>query len=171
MIFKMNKVSYISLLFLTICLMGCGVYSFTGTTLSSDIKSITIQNFTMGTAGGPQNLALSFNEKLKEYYQRNTNLKLRPSEGDLYLDGSIIGYELSPVSATASDKAALNRLTIRVEVRFMNKLDESQNFEKEFSFFQDFPQEQSLTEAEGSLIPRILDQIVLNIFNDTAAQW
>ncbi len=125
----------------------------------------------MGTAGGPQNLALSFNEKLKEYYQRNTSLKLRPAEGDLYIDGSITGYELSPVSATASDKAALNRLTIRVEVRFLNKLDETQNFEKEFSFYQDFPQEQSLTEAEGALIPRILDQLVLNIFNDTAAQW
>lgn len=125
----------------------------------------------MGTAGGPQNLALSFNEKLKEYYQRNTSLKLRPAEGDLYIDGSITGYELSPVSATASDKAALNRLTIRVEVRFLNKLDEMQNFEKEFSFYQDFPQEQSLTEAEGALIPRILDQLVLNIFNDTAAQW
>ena len=152
-------------------LLGCGIYSFSGTTLSSELKTITIQNFTMGTAGGPQNLALSFNEKLKEYYQRNTSLKLRPAEGDLYIDGSITGYELSPVSATASDKAALNRLTIRVEVRFINKQDETQNFEKEFSFYQDFPQEQSLTEAEGALIPRILDQLVLNIFNDTAAQW
>lgn len=171
MIFKTSNKQIVSLLALVFGLWGCGVYSFTGTTLSSDLKSITIQNFTMGTAGGPQNLALSFNEKLKEYYQRNTNLKLRPTEGDLYIDGSIIGYELSPVSATASDKAALNRLTIRVEVRFLNKMDETQNFEKEFSFFQDFPQEQSLTEAENSLIPRILDQIVLNIFNDTAAQW
>lgn len=163
-----NWLIVISLVFV---LSGCGIYSFTGTTLSSELKTITIQNFSMGTAGGPQNLALSFNEKLKEYYQRNTNLKLRPAEGDLYIDGSITGYELSPVSATASDKAALNRLTIRVEVRFMNKMDETQNFEKEFSFYQDFPQEQSLTEAEGALIPRILDQLVLNIFNDTAAQW
>jgi len=169
MTYKMSK--WALYFVLSVCLWGCGVYSFSGTTLSSDIKTITIQNFTMGTAGGPQNLALSFNEKLKEYYQRNTSLKLRPAEGDLYIDGSITGYELSPVSATASDKAALNRLTIRVEVRFLNKLDETQNFEKEFSFYQDFPQEQSLTEAEGALIPRILDQLVLNIFNDTAAQW
>jgi Lipopolysaccharide-assembly len=125
----------------------------------------------MNTAGGPANLTLSFTEKLKEYYQRNTSLKLKPNDADLLLEGSITGYELTPVSATSSDKAALNRLTIRIEVRFTNNKDEEQNFEKEFSFYQDFPQEQNLSQVEGTLVPKIIDQIVLNIFNDTAAQW
>lgn len=150
---------------------SCKIYSFTGTTLSSDLKTITIQNFVMNTAGGPANLTLTFTEKLKEYYQRNTSLKLKPNDGDLFLEGSITGYELTPVAATASDKAALNRLTIRVEVRFVNTRSEDESFEKEFSFYQDFPQEQTLAQVEGSLVPKILDQLVLNIFNDTAAQW
>ncbi|WP_229239290.1 LptE family protein [Emticicia agri] len=150
---------------------SCKIYSFTGTTLSSDLQTITIQNFVMNTAGGPANLTLTFTEKLKEYYQRNTNLKLKPTGGDLFLEGSITGYELTPVAATASDKAALNRLTIRVEVRFVNSKSEDDSFEKEFSFYQDFPQEQTLAQVEGSLVPKILDQLVLNIFNDTAAQW
>ncbi|CAH0995669.1 hypothetical protein EMA8858_01794 [Emticicia aquatica] len=150
---------------------SCKIYSFTGTTLSSELKTITIQNFVMNTAGGPANLTLTFTEKLKEYYQRNTSLKLKPNDADLLLEGSVTGYELTPVSATSSDKAALNRLTIRVEVRFVNSKDEDQSFEKEFSFYQDFPQEQTLAQVEGSLVPKIIDQIVLNIFNDTAAQW
>lgn len=152
-------------------LQSCKIYSFTGTTLSSDLKTITIQNFTMSTAGGPANMSLSFNEKLKEYYQRNTSLKLKPADSDLLLEGSITGYELTAVAATSGDKAALNRLTIKVEVRFTNTKDEAQNFEKEFSFYQDFPQEQTLTQVEKTLVPKILDQLVLNIFNDTAAQW
>ena len=152
-------------------LSSCKIYSFTGTTLSSELKTITIQNFVMNTAGGPANLTLSFTEKLKEYYQRNTSLKLKPNDADLLLEGSITGYELTPVSATSSDKAALNRLTIRVEVRFINSKDEEQNFEKEFSFYQDFPQEQNLSQVEGTLVPKILEQLILNIFNDTAAQW
>ncbi len=160
------------LLFATSLLTSsCGVYSFSGTTLSDDIKTITIRNFAMVTAGGPQNMTLSFNEKLKEYYQRNTSLKLRPEEGDLILDGAIVGYELTPVSATASDKAALNRLSIRVEVAFTNRLSPDEDFEKEFSFFEDFSQEQSLSDVEARLVPKILDQIVLNIFTETAAQW
>ncbi|UBM59835.1 LPS assembly lipoprotein LptE [Marinilongibacter aquaticus] len=152
-------------------LQSCGVYSFTGTTLSADLKSITIQNFTMSTAGGPPNLTLDFNESLKEYYQRNTNLKLLPSNGDLFLAGTITRYEMTPLATTASDKAAMNRLTIAVDVSFQNAQDEKQNFEKEFSFYQDFSQEQSLSDVEPSLVPKILEQLVLNIFNDTAAQW
>ena len=150
---------------------ACKIYSFTGTTLSNDLKTISIQNFVMNTAGGPPNLSLSFAEKLKEYYQRNTNLKIKPNDADLLLEGAITGYELSPVSATSGDKAAMNRLTIKVEIRFVNSQDDSQSFEKEFSFYQDFPQEQILSQVENTLVPKIIDQLVLNIFNDTAAQW
>ncbi len=160
-----------SLVFSLFFLSSCKIYSFTGTTLKDDLKTITIQNVAMGTAGGPANLTLTFTEKLKEYYQRNTSLKLKPSDADLLLESTIVGYELTPVSATSGDKAALNRLTIRVEVRFVNAKYEDESFEKEFSFYQDFPQEQNLSQVESSLVPKIIDQLVLNIFTDTAAQW
>jgi hypothetical protein len=116
-------------------------------------------------------MSFSFNEKLKEYYQRNTSLKFKPQDGDLHLEGTINTYELTPISATAGDKAAVNRLTIGVEVRFVNRLNEELNFEKQFSFYQDFSQEKSLSQVEPSLVPKILEQLVLNIFNETAATW
>lgn len=152
-------------------LSGCGVYSFTGTTLDPNLETIYIDNFAMATAGGPENMTLQFNEKLKEYYQRNTNLRIVPSKGDLYLAGAIVNYEMTPVSTTGGDKAAQNRLTIQVEVQFQNELNPDDDFEKTFSFYQDFSQEQTLTQVEPRLVPEILDQLVLNIFNDTAAQW
>jgi Lipopolysaccharide-assembly len=169
---KINKLfNAFLVVFVFFFVAGCKIYSFTGTTLSTDLKTFSIQNFTMATAGGPQNMSLSFNEKLKEYYQRNTSLKFKNTDGDIHLEGSIVAYDLSPVSATAGDRAAMNRLTITVEVRFVNKMSEEEGFEKEFSFYQDFPQEQSLTQAEPILVPKILDQLVLNIFNSTAASW
>ncbi|WP_246168979.1 LPS assembly lipoprotein LptE [Rudanella paleaurantiibacter] len=152
-------------------LTSCGVYSFTGTTLSPDLKTITINNFSLQTAGGPTNLSLNFNERLKEYYQRYTNLKVVPNNGDLVLDGSITNYDLLAVAPTASDQAGLNRLQITVQARFVNNKDESKNFEQSFSFYQDFPQNQTLTQNEARLVPRILDQLVLDIFNKTAADW
>lgn len=161
----------LSLILLFFAAQSCGIYSFTGTTLSADLKTITIQNFALAAAGGPQDLSIDFNEALKEYYQRNTNLKLVPSEGDLFLGGAITKYEMTPLATTASDKAAMNRLTVAVEVSFQNVLAEDENFEREFSFYQDFPQEQSLTDVEGNLVPKILEQLVLNIFTSTAAQW
>lgn len=151
--------------------VSCGVYSFTGTTLSPDIKSVTVNNFVLATAGGPANLPLTFNEKLKEYYQRYTSLKVVPNNGDMVLEGNITGYDLLAVAPTASDQAGVNRLQITVLARFYNNKDESKNFEQSFSFYQDFPQNQTLSQNESRLVPRILDQIVLDIFNKTAADW
>ncbi|GAB3698655.1 hypothetical protein GCM10027592_23920 [Spirosoma flavus] len=150
---------------------SCGIYSFTGTTLSPDIKTVTVNNFVLATAGGPANLPLTFNEKLKEYYQRYTNLKVVPANGDILLEGNITGYELQAVAPTAQDQAGVNRLQITVLARFYNNKDETKNFEQSFSFYQDFPQGQTLSQNESRLVPKILDQIVLDIFNKTAADW
>ena len=48
-------------LFLSSC------YSFKGASLSQDLKTIQINNIRMETAGGPTNLGLTINEKVKEY--------------------------------------------------------------------------------------------------------
>ena len=163
--------SLVTSYWLLITATSCGIYSFTGTTLSPDIKSVTVNNFTLATAGGPANLPLTFNEKLREYYQRYTNLKVVPNNGDMLLEGNITGYDLLAIAPTASDQAGVNRLQITVLVRFYNNKDETKNFEQSFAFYQDFPQSQTLSQNEARLVPKILDQIVLDIFNKTAADW
>ncbi|WP_461105640.1 LPS assembly lipoprotein LptE [Spirosoma koreense] len=171
---NINPVRFLSLFFIlnsSFFIQSCGVYSFTGTTLSPDIKTVTVNNFVLATAGGPANLPLTFNERLKEYYQRYTSLKVVPANGDMLLEGNITGYDLIAVAPTAQDQAAVNRLQITVLVRFYNNKDESKNFEQSFSFYKDFPQNQTLSQNESRLVPLILDQIVLDIFNKTAADW
>ena len=49
--------------------------------------------------------------------------------------------------------------------------DETKNFDQSFSFYADFPQSQTLNQDEARLLPTILDQIVQNIFNKSAADW
>ncbi|WP_229311392.1 LptE family protein [Larkinella rosea] len=162
------------LLFMVHCALfisSCGKYSFTGTTLDPNIKTITINTFTTSAAGGPANLTLQFTEKLKEYYQRYTNMKVVPNNGDIVLEGSFTAYDVLPVAATASDQAAQNRLQVSVQVRFSNSKDETKNFDQAFSFYQDFPANQTLTQSESRLVPKIQDQLVLDIFNKTAADW
>jgi hypothetical protein len=150
---------------------GCGVYSFTGTNLSPDIKTFTVINFSTGVAGGPANLPLQVNEKLKEYFQRNTSLTLLPSSGDLILEGTLTGYDVTPQAPTANDQAGFNRLNVTVQIRYTNNKDETKNFDQPFSFYADFPQEQTLNQNEARLLPIILDQIVQNVFNKSAADW
>lgn len=150
-------------------LMGC--YSFRGASLDPNLKTIQIQNFTIQAAGGPTNLTLMFNEKMKEYFQRNTSLKIVNVNPDLMFEGYISGYDVEAKAPSSSDKGGLNRLTIRIQVKFTNAKDENKNFDQEFSFYQDFAQNQTVSAVEKDLIPKILDQIVLDIFNKTAGEW
>jgi hypothetical protein len=125
----------------------------------------------METAGGPSNLSLSINEKLKEYFQQNSTLKITSQNPDLQIEGTIVGYDLTPQAPTSDDKAGLNRLTLRVQFQLTNRLDETKNFDQEFSFYQDFPQNQTLSQVEKTLIPKLTDQIILDLFNKIAGDW
>ena len=111
------------------------------------------------------------NEKVKEYFQRNTTLKIINQNPDLLLEGTIVGYEMTPQAPTSDDKAGLNRLTMKIQFSLVNRLDETKNFDQEFSFYQDFPQNQTLTQVEKNLIPKLVDQIILDLFNKIAGDW
>lgn len=165
------KICKIVLLCVSSTLLLSSCYSFKGASLSPDLKTLYIGNVRMEAAGGPTNLALTVNERLKEYFQRNTSLKLSTTNPDLSLEGTIVGYDLSPQAPTSDDKAGLNRLTLRIMFKLTNRLDETKNFEQEFSFYQDFPQNQTLSAVEKTLIPKLLDQITLDLFNKMAGDW
>ncbi len=160
------------------CLLynGCGIYSFTGVAITAE--TISIPNFYNDADGGPPDMAQIFTNKLTDYYQQNTNLLRVEENGELQLEGSVTGYRITPVAPTAAqsddfgDAAALSRLTITVSVSYVNTTDETFDFENQsFSFFEDFDSNQNITTIERELIDRIFDQIILDIFNATVANW
>ena len=165
---------FLWLLLLPVLLSGCGIYSFTGASVSPDTKTISILNFDDRSASGPTILAQTFTEKAREYFQRNSSLSLVNREGDLNLEGSITQYNLSPVAPVGSqgvERAAQTRLTIGVKVKFTNSKNKEQNFDQAFSFYQDFDQGKSFSAVEKELIESISDQIILDIFNKSLANW
>ncbi len=175
-IFPLKKLGI--LILLLAITQGCGSvnYSFTGTTIDPTIyKTIFINNFYNNSGSGPANLSQKFTERMKDYFQNNSSLKLTNSNGDLQFEGSITGYTVSPVAPTGDQgtqvQASLNRLTISVQVKYINTKDETQNFESSFSAYEDFPQNRTLTQVENDLIPTISDRIVLDVFNRSLANW
>lgn len=164
------------LLLLVMNLTGCKYYSFTGANISPDTKTISVSNFVDRSGGGPPTLSQTFTEKLRDYFQRNTSLTNVQTAGDLQFEGSITGYALTPIAAQASDPsrpdvAAQTRLTITVTVKFVNTKDPETNFEQPFSFYADFPQSTPLASVQNELIETITDQIMLDIFNRSVANW
>ncbi len=158
---------------------ACGVYSFTGASIAPNIETISIQYFNNDANNGPPNLQQTFTEEIRDYYQQNTSLEMIENNGDLQLEGSITGYKVTPIAITASgnsnvaDRAGGQRLTITVKVSYVNTKDETFNFEnRSFSFYDDFdPNTTQLTAVEDQLIETITDQIIIDIFNATVANW
>lgn len=152
-------------------LIGCGAYSFTGGNVG-DAKTIQIDFFSNQAPIVEPTLSRKFTQDLQDLFTRQTNLTLVNSGGQLHFEGEIIEYYIAPTSATADQRAAQNRLTITVNVRYSNVLVEKDNFEKEFSFYANFPAEQNLTGStlEG-VLDVILNRITQDIFNASVAKW
>jgi hypothetical protein len=155
---------------------SCGVYSFQGTTTPA--KNISIQEFYNNTDLGPANLGQTFTNRLKDYFIQNSNLSILQADGQLQLEGIITDYRITPIAPTSTgdasriNSASSTRLTIVVKVNYVNTIDEAMSFkDKSFSFFKDFSNDQTLTDIEESLIRQIFDQISLDIFNASVANW
>ncbi len=165
-----------SYLLLALVLSGCGVYGFTGASISPDTKTISIQTFYNNAVLGPSNMSVLFTEKIKDYFQQNTSLAIVDENGDLQMDGYIADYNVTPVAANAAasgeaNVSALSRVTITVFASYANVNDDTFDFERRFSFFVDYEQSQDLNAIEEDLVDEIFDQIVIDIFNASVANW
>lgn len=152
-------------------LSGCGIYSFSGASVSADIKTISIAYFPNQASFVQPSLSQVFTEKLKEKFVTQTSLTQVTSGGDLQFEGFITDYQSQPTAIQGNEQAALNRLTISVKVKFVNLKDEKQNFESSFSRFADYDARQSLAVVETQLIGEISTQLVDDIFNKAMINW
>ena len=176
MILKSYKlVTILFILSSSLFLSSCGIYSFTGTNIDPGIKTMSIQNFENNSGEGPSFLTNLVSEEFRNYFQRNSNLKLLPDNGDIELEGQILSYNFSPAAIqnneTQGDIAGANRLTIRLQVRFRNSKDPKQDFEQSFSAFQDFPQSQNISQIDERSIRQITERMIQDVFNKTLANW
>jgi len=168
----MKKILYITFfLTSTILFIACGAYSFTGGS-TGDAKTLQIDFFPNQASLVEPTLSQRFTQDILDLFTRQTNLTTVTSNGDLYFSGEITDYRITPMSATADQTAAQNRLTITVNVRFVNKLVEKDDFEKQFSFYSDYAADAQLT---GSVLEAALDEIMerltQDIFNASVAKW
>lgn len=173
---KHNRlIAYLCIFVYVSSLFSCAGFgfTFTGANLDPAIKNFNVETFYNEAMDGPANLNIQFTETLKTYYQRNTPLKIIESNGDLGFSGKITRYEVTPEASGGGElqNAQLQRLTIAVNVDFVNNYDDSKSFVKDFSFFEKFNAEENLSDVEDKLIKKIFEQIILDIFNATVADW
>lgn len=168
----MKKITYLLFVVITTTIiMSCGAYSFTGGN-TGDAKTIQISYFPNQAPLVEPSLSNRFTQELQDLFVQQTNLELANKNGDLIFEGEITDYRVNPMSATAQQTAAQNRLTVSVNVRFTNKLEEKDSFEKQFSFYSDFPANAQLVGGVlDAALEEILERITQDIFNASVAKW
>ena len=164
----MKKTLFISLILFIY--YGCGIYTFTGANYGN-AKTVSIKYFeNLAPVVNPQ-LSQMFYDKLTDKFVSQSPLQLVEDDGDLQFQGKIIGYDVKPIGIQAGETAASNRLTVTVRVKFINKTNPKNNFDRTFSWYADYSADQNLAQVEDQLIDQITDKIVEDIFNAAVVNW
>ena len=149
----------------------CGIYSFSGASIPAEAKTVSVQYFPNQAQLINPTLSNDFTTALRDAIMNQTSLDMVETGGDLAFEGEITDYRTTPVAITAGQTAALNRLTITVNVRFVNIYDESKNFETKFTHYEDYPSEQELNSVQESLTSTIIEALVEDVFNKALVNW
>ena len=160
-------------LVLTACIVhSCGIYSFTGTSIQPDVKTVTVNYFEYQALKVNPSLSNQLTEAMQDKFLKLTKLEQVDMDGDLEITGAVTGYDVKATSITANEQAAQNRLTVTVKINFTNRKYPEDDFEgKSFSAYADFDAMQSLDAVEASLCEEIIEQLCDDMFNATVANW
>lgn len=151
---------------------SCGIYSFTGTSIQPDVKTVTINYFEYKALKVNPSLSNDLTTALQDKFLKLTRLEQVDMDGDLEITGAITGYDVRATAITANEQAAQNRLTVTVKISFMNRKYPEDDFDdKSFSAYADFDAMQSLDAVEASICEEIIEQLCEDMFNATVANW
>ena len=160
----------------SLMIISCGIYSFTGSSIPVGVETFQVDYFE-NTAGGKPGSTIEpgldrdFTVALQDYILNQSNLNLVNEDGDLIYEGEITKYGVTPMASTAELTAAQNRLTMSVNIRYINTKNEDDNFEREFSFYFDFPGELQVYDVKDDALREIFERLTQDIFNQTLAKW
>ncbi len=154
--------------FFTNCKMS---YSFTGASISPDVKTFSVYYFPNRARLVNPNLSQQITEALQDKLLRQTSLDQLGDSGDLEFEGQITGYDTRPMNISEGDLAAQTRLTVSVKVKYTNNKNRDDDWEKTFSAYEDFSSTEILSNVEDELMIEIIEKITDDIFNESIANW
>ena len=165
----MRKLLYC--LLAALALNSCGIYSFSGTSIQPDEQTVCIPFAEYTALRVNPSLSNDLTEALRTRFRKMTRLEQVEMDGDLELELTITGYDVSATAVTADEVAARNRLTVSVKLVYTNRKHPASSLNQNFSAYSDYDSTNSLDAVESTLCVEIIDKLVEDIFNATVAQW
>ncbi|WP_025743033.1 LPS assembly lipoprotein LptE [Aquimarina pacifica] len=168
----MRTIKSITIAIITLVIFqGCGIYSFSGISISPETKTFQVNFFQNQSPRITPGVDQTFTNQLQDLILNQTNLSLTTSGGDIVYEGEIIQDYVSPTTATSEITAAQNRLTIAINLRFYDSKDSTKDLDQRFSFFFDYPASSSENTIREEAMEIIFERITQDMFNATLARW
>jgi hypothetical protein len=151
---------------------GCKIsYSFSGASISPAVKTFSVQYFQNRASLVQPGLSQLITNTLIDKCKSQTNLNYLNGTGDANFEGEITDYNTKPYTVAADARAASNRFTITVKVKFTNVIDPDLGFDQTFTRYEDYDSNLDLSQVEGELSQKIVEAIVEDIFNQAFVNW
>ena len=170
---KKVAISYLLLVIIALLQQSCS-YSFTGASIPLTMKTVSIQLFENNAPFVVPTLSLQLTEGLRERVRNQSRLNIIRSEADANFEGRITEYSNKPISVQANEQssAGQERLTITVNVKYVNSITPKDSFEQSFTRYADYSLAGKTFQAqEQGLIKLINAKLAEDIFNKAFANW
>jgi hypothetical protein len=151
-------------------LCGCGIYTFSGSTLPAYLKTVDIPLF--GNESLQPDVAEDLTAKLNQEVLSSNLLRIVAADGDATIRGRILGYSHHPYTYGAKDYRDVTvtqyAVTIRVEVEFMDNKKKEPLYKGVVTGDGIYNLD---SETEDSGRQRALEEIVEQILQNSVQSW
>lgn len=166
----MRKSNLISYIVLSLILAGCS-YSFTGSSIPPDMKTIAIPVFDdvsgYTEAGLRENLT---NLLIQKFIQDNSLQVVDRKYSDTILEGIILSVRDEPFVIAGNEQVNSRRVLIQARVKFIDQRSKKQYWERSFSQYADYSPDGG-TFAKQQAIQKAIENLTEDILISTVSDW
>jgi hypothetical protein len=102
----LSQIRYIILLAFISAFAACKMsYSFSGASISPDVKTVSVAFFQNYAPLAQPMANQTFTEALRTIFINQTNLGLVDRNGDLHFEGALTAYNITPVAVQGGDQS------------------------------------------------------------------
>jgi len=154
-------------------LSGCAYYGFTGASIPSHLETIAIPIAEDETASPLSSLGRDLTGLLTDQFVGRTSLSLNNNEtdADAVLRTRITGYANQPSGVSGEERATVNNVRIRVQVRYYDQVKDSTMVEEAFTGSAEYDPTEAGLNGEQQAAQIALERVADDIFTSATSDW
>lgn len=153
----------------TLCLVSC--YSFKGISIPSEVNTFAMDPVVDQSYNAPATYPVVFSEAMITKIRKESKLTLNNQNPDVIFKCKVTQFLVNSQAPQPGVQSAINRLNVTIEVEYVSKIDEKQNWKSAFSRYQDFDAKENFSSVQQKLISDINLILVDDIFNKAFTNW